>query len=170
MNKILKASAVALIAITSLASFNTALAGCGADHKEQAAKSIYETAKDAGFTTLIAAVDAANLGETLTEGGPFTVFAPTDEAFAMLPEGALAGLLADKEALSNVLLFHVTSGGVLAEDVVKIDSAKMLNGSDAAIDTREGVKIAGVQIKQTDIIASNGVIHIIDAVMLPSND
>lgn len=145
---------------------------CGTDHKHaKHAHSIYETAKEAGFTTLIAAVDAAGLTETLSKEGPFTVFAPTDEAFKALPEGALKGLLADKKALTDVLLYHVVKGEVKAADVVKIDSAEMLNGDKAKIKVKKDtVTIAGVKVVKTDIIAANGVIHVIDAVMLPAND
>jgi uncharacterized surface protein with fasciclin (FAS1) repeats len=151
-----------------------ALADCGScgkshDHAEHA-HSIYETAKEAGFTTLVAAIDAAGLAETLSKEGPFTVFAPTDEAFAALPEGALEGLLEDKDALKNVLLYHVVSGKVKAADVVKIDAAKMLNGSEATIEVKKDtVMIAGVKVVKTDIVAENGIIHVIDAVMLPSD-
>jgi len=159
-----------LIAASLFAGFNTSNAGtCGSDSETKSAQSIYKTAEDAGFTTLVAAVNAAGLAETLKGEGPFTVFAPTDEAFAALPEGVLASLLADTDALKNVLLYHVTSGEVMAEDVVKLKTASMLNGSDASIDTREGVMIANVQVTQTDIIADNGVIHVIDAVMVPVN-
>ena len=163
----------AVVLTAGLAVSNGALAhcgACGADHKDaKKAHSIYETAKEAGFTTLVAAIDAAGLTETLSKEGPFTVFAPTDEAFEALPEGALEGLLADKEALTNVLLYHVVKGEVKAADVVKIDSAEMLNGDEAKVEVKKDtVMIAGAKVIKTDIIASNGVIHVIDAVMIPS--
>jgi len=165
----------AVVFTTGLVFSNVALAHCGAcgsDEKHaKKAHSIYETAKESGFTTLIAAVDAAGLSETLSKEGPFTVFAPTDEAFKALPEGVLDGLLADKKALKNVLLYHVVKGEVKAADVVKIDSAEMLNGEKATIKVKKDtVKIAGVKVVKTDIIATNGVIHVIDAVMIPGNE
>jgi uncharacterized surface protein with fasciclin (FAS1) repeats len=177
----MKKAIIAIAAVVfagSLAVSNAALAHCGAcgsgeTHAEHAkhTHSIYDTAKGAGFTTLVAAVDAAGLTETLSNDGPFTVFAPTDEAFKALPEGALEGLLADKKALTNVLLFHVVKGEVKAADVVKLESAEMLNGEKAKVKVKKDtVMIAGVKVVKTDIIASNGVIHVIDAVMLPGND
>jgi uncharacterized surface protein with fasciclin (FAS1) repeats len=174
MNKFIVIIA-AVVFTAGLAVSNTAFANCGScgsDHKHaKHTHSIYETAKEAGFTTLVAAVDAAGLAETLTKDGPFTVFAPTDEAFAALPEGALDGLLADKKALKNVLLFHVVKGEVKAADVVKIEAAEMLNGDKAKVKVKKDtVMIAGVKVIKTDIIASNGVIHVIDAVMLPAKD
>jgi uncharacterized surface protein with fasciclin (FAS1) repeats len=168
-------TAIAAIAGLGISNVNIAVAdcgSCGADHAQaKHAHSIYETAKEAGFSTLVAAVDAAGLTKTLSKEGPFTVFAPTDEAFAALPEGALEGLLKDKEALTNVLLYHVVEGEVKAEDVVKIDAAKMLNGMKAKVELKKDtVTIAGVKVIKTDIIATNGVIHVIDAVMLPGQD
>jgi uncharacterized surface protein with fasciclin (FAS1) repeats len=165
----------AVVFAAGLAASDVALASCGscgADHKHaKHAHSIYETAKEAGFTTLVAAVDAAGLAETLSKEGPFTVFAPTDEAFKALPEGLLEGLLADKKALTNVLLYHVVKGEVKAADVVKIDAAEMLNGEKAKVKVKkEDVMIAGVKVVKTDIIATNGVIHVIDSVMIPSTD
>jgi uncharacterized surface protein with fasciclin (FAS1) repeats len=165
----------AVVLTAGLAFYNVALAdcgSCGADHKHaKHAHSIYETAKEAGFTTLVAAIDAAGLAETLSKEGPFTVFAPTDEAFKALPEGALKGLLADKKALTNVLLYHVVKGEVKAADVVKIDEAEMLNGESAKVKVKKDtVMVAGVKVVKTDIIATNGIIHVIDAVMLPGND
>jgi len=148
---------------------------CGKDSAKHAKHdhehSIYETAQAAGFKTLVAAIDAAGLAETLTKEGPFTVFAPTDEAFAALPEGALDGLLKDKDALTKVLLYHVTAGKVMAKDVVKIKTAEMLNGVEADIEVKKDtVMIAGVKIIKTDIVATNGIIHVIDAVMLPTGE
>ena len=166
-------TAAALVAGLAISSPVVADCGsCGSSHDHaKHAHSIYETAKEAGFKTLVAAIDAAGLAETLSNDGPFTVFAPTDEAFAALPEGALEGLLKDKKALTTVLLYHVVSGEVKAKDVVKIDSAKMLNGIEAAISVKKDiVMIAGVKVVKTDIVAKNGIIHVIDAVMLPNEE
>ena len=129
---------------------------------------IYPTAKKAGFKTLTAAIEAAGLEKTLTEGGPFTVFAPTDSAFAKLPKGTLESLLKNKEALKNILLYHVVAGEVMAADVVKLTSAETLNGQKVKIDTTEGVKINNATVTKTDIKAKNGVIHVIDTVLIPA--
>lgn len=135
-------------------------------------KSIVETAVEAGqFTTLAAALTAAGLVETLDKGeGPFTVFAPTDEAFAKLPEGTVEGLLADPEALKSVLLYHVVEGKVKAEDVVKLDSAKTLQGGEVKVSTSYGtVSINNAKVVTADVKAKNGVIHVIDTVLIPAN-
>jgi len=118
------------------------------------------------FTTLVAAVEAAGLVETLSGEGPFTVFAPTDEAFAALPEGVLDELLADPDALAAILTYHVVPGELLAADVLAADELVTVNGAPAAIDA-DAVTIEGANIIATDIMASNGVIHVIDAVILP---
>jgi len=124
---------------------------------------------DENFSTLAAAVDAAGLVEALRAEGPFTVFAPTDEAFAALPDGALDALLADPEALSNVILYHAVDGAVFAGDVVALESAATLNGDPLSIsvDDAGNVFIDDAQVTVTDILASNGVIHVIDSVLLP---
>lgn len=121
-----------------------------------------------GFTTLLAAAEAAGLVETLMGDGPFTVFAPTDEAFAALPEGTLDSLLADPEALKQILLYHVVSGSVLAADVVGLDTATSVEGSeiDITVDA-DKVMVNDANVVATDIMASNGVIHVIDKVILP---
>ncbi|NNC75468.1 MAG: fasciclin domain-containing protein [Acidimicrobiia bacterium] len=119
------------------------------------------------FDTLVTAVTAAGLADTLSGEGPFTVFAPTDDAFAALPEGALEGLLADTDALTEVLLYHVVSGDVRAADVVNLATATTLAGADITIDVMDGVMLNASNVIQTDIVASNGVIHVIDAVLLP---
>ena len=148
-----------------------ATADCGHPHgKTAAAQAIYPTAKSAGFETLTAAIEAAGLAEVLTDGGPYTVFAPTDEAFAKLPEGTVEALLKDKEALKKVLLYHVVSGEVMAKDVVKLEKAEMLNGQTVKIDTKDGVKVNDAKVVKTDIKAENGVIHVIDTVLIPSSD
>lgn len=134
-----------------------------------ALKDIVDTAVEAGsFTTLVTAVQEAGLVDTLKGEGPFTVFAPTDEAFAALPEGALEGLLADIPALTDVLLYHVVPGKVMAADVVSLTSATTVQGSDLTVSVEDGkVMIDGAMVLITDIETSNGVIHVIDAVLLP---
>lgn len=123
---------------------------------------------DGRFTTLVAAVQAAGLVDTLKSEGPFTVFAPTDEAFGNLPEGALDGLLADPEALSNVLLYHVVPGKVMAADVVNLTSADTAAAQPVSIMVDgDAVMVGDAQVIIPDIEASNGVIHVIDAVLLP---
>ena len=130
---------------------------------------IVQTAISAGnFTTLATALTEAGLVDALKGKGPFTVFAPTDEAFKKLPKGALDNLLKDKEALKNVLLYHVVSGNVSSTDVVKLDKATTLNGSDVKIKTVDGkVMINDSQVTAADVKASNGIIHVIDTVLLP---
>jgi uncharacterized surface protein with fasciclin (FAS1) repeats len=128
---------------------------------------IFALAQKAGFNTLVAAIKAAKLQQTLTVDGPFTVFAPTDEAFAKLPAGTLEELLANPEALKNILLYHVVPGTVMASDVVTLTSATMANGQDVQIDATDGVKVNMAKVTNTDIAAKNGVIHVIDAVLIP---
>ncbi len=131
-------------------------------------KDIVDTAVSAGsFTTLVKAVQAAGLVDTLKGEGPFTVFAPTDEAFAKLPAGTLESLLQDKAKLTAILTYHVVPGKVMAKDVVTLTSAKTVQGQSIAIDTSNGVKVDGATVIQTDIATSNGVIHVIDSVILP---
>ncbi|MEM1081074.1 MAG: fasciclin domain-containing protein [Pseudomonadota bacterium] len=138
-----------------------------ADHHGK--KDIVDTAIEAGsFNTLVTAVQAAGLVETLKGEGPFTVFAPTDAAFAAIPEADLNALLADTEALTAVLTYHVVAGKVMAADVVGLDSATTVQGSDIDITvTDAGVKVDNANVVTTDIETSNGVIHVIDAVILP---
>lgn len=137
-------------------------------------KDIVETAVAAGsFKTLATALTAAGLIETLKGPGPFTVFAPTDEAFAKVPKATLDALLADKEALKAVLLYHVVPGKVMAADAIKMDgkSAKMVSGADAKISVMGGtVMINQAHVVSADVAASNGVIHVIDAVILPPSN
>ena len=132
-------------------------------------KDIVDTAVAAGdFSTLVTAVKAAGLVETLKGEGPFTVFAPTDAAFAKVPTDTLNALLADKAALANVLTYHVVAGNVMAADVVKLTSAVTVQGQAVSIEVKDGkVYVDGAQVVATDIKASNGVIHVIDAVILP---
>ena len=132
-------------------------------------KDIVDTAVAAGdFNTLVTAVKAAGLVETLKGEGPFTVFAPTDAAFEKVPTDTLNALLADKAALANVLTYHVVAGKVMAADVVKLTSAVTVQGQAVSIEVKDGkVYVDGAQVVTTDIKASNGVIHVIDAVILP---
>lgn len=140
----------------------------------QETKNVLGVAEAAGsFKTLVTAVRAAGLVEALSGEGPFTVFAPTDEAFAKLPKGTLESLLKpeNKKVLETILTYHVVPGRVLAKDVVKLDEARALNGQRIAIEVGErGVDVAGVRVTTTDVMASNGVIHIVDAVMMPNTD
>jgi uncharacterized surface protein with fasciclin (FAS1) repeats len=133
---------------------------------------IVDTAVAAGdFTTLAAALKAGGLIDTLKSDGPFTVFAPTDEAFAKLPAGTVENLLKpeNKDQLVAILTYHVVAGKVKAADVVKLDSATTVNGSDVSIRVQEGsVFVDGARVVATDIGASNGVIHVIDSVILPN--
>lgn len=130
---------------------------------------IVDTAVAAGsFTTLVAAVTAAGLVDTLKGAGPFTVFAPTDEAFAKLPAGTVEALLKDIPKLTKILTYHVVSGKVMAADVVKLTSAKTVEGSEVKIDASNGVKINDSTVTTADVVADNGVIHIIDTVLLPA--
>jgi len=132
-------------------------------------KDIVDTAVEAdGFKTLVAAVKAAGLVETLKAKGPFTVFAPTDEAFAKIPKEDLEALLKDKKALTAVLTYHVVAGKLMASDVVKLDAAKTVQGKEITIVAKDGkVTINGINVIETDIACKNGVIHVIDAVLLP---
>jgi len=130
---------------------------------------LVETAIKAGnFNTLVTAVKAANLVETLSGAGPFTIFAPTDEAFAKLPSGTLEELLKDIPKLTSILTYHIVQGKVTSKDVIKLTSAKTLQGEVITIDTQNGVKINNASVIIKDIEASNGVIHVIDTVILPS--
>ena len=132
---------------------------------------IIDTAVAAGnFTTLAAALTAANLVDTLQGDGPFTVFAPTDEAFAKLPAGTVDSLLKDIPKLTAILTYHVVAGKVMAADVMTMDgqSAKTVNGATIQISTKDGVKLNGSStVVKTDIDCTNGVIHVIDSVLLP---
>ncbi len=134
-----------------------------------AEKDIVDTAVAAGsFKTLVTAVKAAGLVDTLKGPGPFTVFAPTDAAFAKLPPGALDELLKDPAKLKAVLTYHVVSGNVMAADVVKMTSAKTVEGADVTISAMGGkVKVNNANVVKTDIKCTNGVIHVIDTVIMP---
>lgn len=131
-------------------------------------KTIVAVATEAGsFKTLLAALDAAGLTETLSSPGAFTVFAPTDEAFAKLPAGTVEALLKDVPRLKQVLLYHVVPGAVPAKAVVAKKSVKTVQGQSLSIDASNGVKVGGANVLKTDVRASNGVIHVIDTVLLP---
>lgn len=146
------------------------------DHAEHAPqmKDIVDTAVAAGkFNTLAAALQAAELVDALKSDGPFTVFAPTDEAFAKLPEGTVETLLKpeNKDKLAGILKYHVVSGKVPAADVVNLDSATTLQGQKVKISVKDGgVKVNDAKVVKTDIHCSNGIIHVIDSVILPSSE
>jgi uncharacterized surface protein with fasciclin (FAS1) repeats len=156
-----------------LGTASVASAQMARDHY-MAEKDIVEVAAEAGtFQTLIAAAKAADLVDALKGEGPLTVFAPTDEAFAKLPEGTVETLLKpeNRAKLQAVLLYHVVEGKVMSAEVVKISSAETLQGDTVDISVKEGkVYVDGAQVIAPDVEASNGVIHVIDAVILPSTD
>ena len=131
---------------------------------------VVHTAYKSNLKTLVAAIDAAGLSETLMNGGPFTMFAPTDEAFAELPEGTLENLLKpeNKSDLAAILTYHVVPGKVMAYDVFKLKSATTVNGEEITITIDEGIKVNDSSVTQFDIMAQNGVIHKIDKVLLPN--
>jgi uncharacterized surface protein with fasciclin (FAS1) repeats len=168
-------SSIRLRAVLPFAALLTgALAFQGANAYEAKAKAsadIVDTAVAAGsFNTLATALKAAGLVETLKGAGPFTVFAPTDEAFAKLPAGTLESLLKpeNKAKLAGILTYHVVSGKVMAADVVKMTSAKMVNGQSVKVAVNGGkVTVDGANVVKTDIATTNGVIHVIDTVLLP---
>ncbi|MFU8816024.1 MAG: fasciclin domain-containing protein [Pseudomonadales bacterium] len=138
------------------------------DHDLDQRGSIVDVATQAGsFVTLLTALDAAGLTETLSGAGPFTVFAPTDEAFAALPAGALDGLLADPDALTQVLVYHVVAGETGSAAITGLSSLTTLQGGTLAISTDDGVQVDNARVVAADVGASNGVIHVIDAVLLP---
>jgi uncharacterized surface protein with fasciclin (FAS1) repeats len=131
-------------------------------------KDIVDTAVAAGsFKTLAAALQAAGLVDTLKGAGPFTVFAPTDEAFAKIPKADLDALIKDKARLTQVLTYHVVAGKVTAADVTKLKEAKSVEGQMLKIDASKGVKINSATVVKADVMASNGVIHVIDTVLFP---
>ena len=172
--KALRRSAIAAVALAAALT----LSACGSDDMDTAAETtteqastgtIVDVAVGAGnFTTLVAAVTAADLVETLSGEGPFTVFAPTDEAFAALPAGVLDALLLpeNKAILAQILTYHVVSGKVLAADVTDSDVATV-EGQTIKLSTANGVTVNGATVVAADVMASNGVIHAIDAVILP---
>lgn len=167
--RLIAAAAMLAIAVPALA-YDRA-ANKSKTYGTAAKADIVETAVAAGtFNTLVAAVQAAGLVDTLKGEGPFTVFAPSDEAFAALPEGTVDSLLKpeNREQLIAVLTYHVVPGKVTAADVARISSAATVNGESVSISTSYGkVKIDGATVVQADVMASNGVIHVIDQVILP---
>ena len=159
-------AAIALAFALAAAAFGPATA---LSAEEEAEETIVDIAvADGNFTTLVAALQAADLVETLQGEGPYTVFAPTDDAFAALPEGTVEGLLDDIPALEQVLLYHVVDGEVPAQTVVTLDSAETLQGASVTIRVENAsVFVDDAQVIIPDIVAFNGVIHVIDAVLLP---
>ena len=130
---------------------------------------IVETAVNAGtFNTLVKAVEATELLEILKSPGPYTVFAPTDEAFNNLPEGTLDALLQDIPKLKRIVLYHVAFGDVRAEDLMQIEEAATVEGSIVAIESGQGIKVNDANVLKTDILTDNGVIHVIDGVLIPA--
>ena len=129
---------------------------------------IVDIAVQAGsFKTLVQAVQAAGLVETLSGEGPFTVFAPTDEAFAQIPQETLQAVLADKEKLTAILTYHVVPGKLMAADVVRSTQLQTVQGQSITVGTEGGVRVDNANVIQTDIEADNGVIHVIDQVIMP---
>ena len=129
---------------------------------------LYALARANGLSTLADAVEIAGLVKTLNTGGPFTVFAPTNDAFAALPADLLADLLADPAALTEVLLYHVAAGELLAADVLGMTEIEMLNGQTVSVSTTNGPMVNDSNIVATDVLGRNGVVHVIDAVLVPS--
>ena len=156
-----------LTALVVVFAFTAFAANWQAEEPEK--KNIVETAIAAGsFNTLVKAVKAAELVETLSGPGPFTVFAPTDDAFAKLPEGALDELLKNKEKLTAVLTYHVVAKKLMAADVVEMDEIETVNGNMLSIKVEDDkVMVDGAMVIKTDIKCSNGLIHVIDAVVMP---
>ncbi|WP_428513224.1 fasciclin domain-containing protein [Roseovarius sp.] len=158
----LRRTYLALTAATLLGGATTAFAESGKD--------IVDTATEAGdFSTLLAAAEAAGLVETLKGDGPFTVFAPTDEAFAALPEGTVDTLLLpeNKDQLTSILTYHVVPGKVMSGDLSDGMTAETVQGTEVTIGTEGGVTVNGANVVTADIEASNGVIHVIDGVIMP---
>ena len=158
----------ALVAVALVASLATT-AAAAPDRSAETSKNIVETAVAAGqFETLASLLDKAGLVNTLATGGPFTVFAPTDAAFAKLPKATLDSLAANPAKLKAVLLYHVVSGAVPTKDVVKLRSARTLNGGRVRIQVTGGsVRVDGARVATPDVMASNGIIHVIDRVLIP---
>jgi uncharacterized surface protein with fasciclin (FAS1) repeats len=163
----LKKTAIGTLALAA------ALTTSNANTLQAQSKDVVETAVAAGsFKTLAQALEAADLVGTLKGAGPFTVFAPTDEAFAKLPAGTLESLLKpeNKQKLQRILTYHVVAGKVMASDVVKLQQATAVSGDSITVSTNQGgVRVDGARVTATDVAASNGVIHVIDAVILPKS-
>ncbi len=166
----MKTRMLTLIAGAAALALSTgAVAGNHGGYGHAKSNTIVDVARDAGqFNTLLTAVEAAGLTGALSGEGPFTVFAPTDEAFAAIPADQLQAILADREQLTAILTYHVVSGKVTSSDVVGLSSATTLQGSDIAITVNNGsVRVDEANVVTVDIEASNGVIHVIDAVITP---
>ncbi|HSL65211.1 MAG TPA: fasciclin domain-containing protein [Gaiellaceae bacterium] len=157
------------LVLAAVAALAVAAVGSTASARPAADGNIVETAVAAGqFTTLASLLQQAGLADTVANGGPFTVFAPTDAAFAKVPKATLDALAADPAKLRAVLLYHVVSGAVPAAEVVKLSSAKTLNGASVTIRVSgSSVKVDGANVIATDVMASNGIIHVIDSVLIP---
>jgi uncharacterized surface protein with fasciclin (FAS1) repeats len=136
--------------------------------EEEWMKNIVEVATEAGsFKTLLKAATEAGLVDTLSKGGPFTVFAPTDEAFAKLPSGTVEGLLKDREKLGAILKYHLVPGKIDSAAVSKQNSLKTVQGNELRVDLSQGVRVGSAKVIKADIDASNGMIHVIDTVQIP---
>ena len=162
INLILGALAASLLTLSMIAG--------AAQHKAEAQDIVDVAVANGSFNTLTTALKAAGLVDVLKGEGPFTVFAPTDEAFAKLPEGTVENLLKPEniKQLKDVLTYHVVSGKVMAADVVKLNSATTVNGADVSIAVKDKtVKVNDAKVVTTDVMASNGVIHVVDTVILP---
>ena len=173
MSKVIKRSMPIAVAVFVFSAFSVSFSAVAAGEYDAAPKAdIVDTAVAAGqFNTLAAALEAAGLVDTLKSDGPFTVFAPTDDAFAKLPEGTVETLLKpeNRDQLVSILTYHVVPGKVMASDVVKISEATTVNGSDIAIKVMDGkVHVNDATVIAADINTSNGVIHVIDTVILPN--
>jgi uncharacterized surface protein with fasciclin (FAS1) repeats len=171
-NKMIVTVVAAVIAMAGLSASAWAQSCGHAKAAEGAAgKDIVDTAVGAGkFGTLVTAIKTASLVDTLKGAGPFTVFAPTDEAFAKLPKGTVDALLKDPPKLRAILKYHVVSGKVSSADVVKLTSAKTLLGQNLKIDAAKGVKINDAAVLDADVACKNGLVHVIDTVLLPQDD
>ena len=169
-------SSIVTLALVAVAAAPAVAGDCASGSKASYASNsmtaqanLVDTAVAAGqFNTLVAAVKAAGLADTLATGGPFTVFAPTDAAFAKLPAGTVESLLADPDTLRSILLYHVIPGKVYSSDVANLSSATTAHGSEVKIHSENGsVMVDNAKVVATDIESSNGVIHVIDTVILP---
>jgi uncharacterized surface protein with fasciclin (FAS1) repeats len=169
MNRI--RTTIVLLVVAALSAAPGAFASPSTASRSEGEQNIVQTALAAGnFTTLASLLTKAGLVDTLSTGGPFTVFAPTDAAFAKVPKATLDSLAANPAQLKSVLLYHVVSGRVTGADVVKLDSAKTLEGSSLAIKVQNGsVYVDWAKVTTPDVAASNGVIHVIDSVLLPKS-
>lgn len=171
MNTMLSKTSTLISGLT-LVAFSFAFMGCDSDSNDDSLGTIYDVAAENGFTTLLAAIDAAGLKATLESDGPFTVFAPTNAAFAALPAGTVETLLLPEniDALTDILTYHVVSGRVTSSQVVTLESATTLLGQNVSIEVIDGsVFINGAEVTIVDVEADNGIIHVIDAVLLPAS-